>query len=247
MKLFKLPVLKHWSYLADFIVIVLGIVVALSLDSWWQNKQDRKLEQEYLVRLYNDFKITLKEVSKDFEIQKQSNYDIKKIFKAIHKEVKINNDSVRKWMINGGRGVTINIADGTYQSLINSGNLGLITNDSLNSKLASYGSLVNSGRVKADNHSLLSRQLNQSSLFLENIGVYSLYSEHIRQSRNLPLENKFSIDFSKLINEQWFNSYISEIYVFKRNIVLVLSRLRNVTEEILELLKSELGIEKPKE
>jgi len=32
MKLFKLRVLKHWSYLADFVLIVLGIILALSLD-----------------------------------------------------------------------------------------------------------------------------------------------------------------------------------------------------------------------
>ena len=44
MKLFKLPVLKHWSYLADFIVIVLGIIVALSLDNWNQERINKKEE-----------------------------------------------------------------------------------------------------------------------------------------------------------------------------------------------------------
>ena len=54
MKLFK-PVFKHWSYLADLVVIILGIVIALSLDAWWQDKQDRKMEQNYLNQLYVDF------------------------------------------------------------------------------------------------------------------------------------------------------------------------------------------------
>ena len=56
MKIFK-P-LKHWSYLADFVVIVAGILVAISVDNWNQNRQDRKLEQQYLEQLYVDFSET---------------------------------------------------------------------------------------------------------------------------------------------------------------------------------------------
>jgi hypothetical protein len=47
MKLFK-PILKHWSYLADFVVIVLGILVALSLDNWNTERQRKKEEIQFL-------------------------------------------------------------------------------------------------------------------------------------------------------------------------------------------------------
>jgi len=47
MKLFR-PILKHWSYLADFVVIVLGILVALSMDNWNTERQRKKEEIQFL-------------------------------------------------------------------------------------------------------------------------------------------------------------------------------------------------------
>jgi hypothetical protein len=53
MKLFK-PIFKHWSYLADLVVIILGIVIALSLDNWNQNQKKNQQAYVYLKGLKGD-------------------------------------------------------------------------------------------------------------------------------------------------------------------------------------------------
>ena len=50
----RFKILKHWNYLADLLVVIAGIIIALSLDAWWQNRQDTKHGEESLVGIYND-------------------------------------------------------------------------------------------------------------------------------------------------------------------------------------------------
>jgi hypothetical protein len=41
--------------LAEFAVIVAGVLIALAVDSWWERQQERNREEEYLRQLLNDF------------------------------------------------------------------------------------------------------------------------------------------------------------------------------------------------
>jgi hypothetical protein len=42
----------------EFLVIILGVLVALGVDQWRESARDRQLEQEYLVRLVADLNDT---------------------------------------------------------------------------------------------------------------------------------------------------------------------------------------------
>ena len=58
----RLPSL--WSRLiAEFLVIVVGVLVALGLDQWVASRKDRDLETEYLERLLDDVRYDLSELS----------------------------------------------------------------------------------------------------------------------------------------------------------------------------------------
>lgn len=50
----KIKAFKYWNYLADLLVVIVGIIIALSLDTWWQNRQDTKNGEESLIGIYND-------------------------------------------------------------------------------------------------------------------------------------------------------------------------------------------------
>jgi hypothetical protein len=53
-----------WSRLiAEFLVIVVGVVVALGVDQWAQGRRDRALEEEYLERLLGDVRYDIEELT----------------------------------------------------------------------------------------------------------------------------------------------------------------------------------------
>ena len=47
----------HW-FLPEFLVIVVGVLVALGLDAWWAERGDRDREAAYLDQLSVDFATT---------------------------------------------------------------------------------------------------------------------------------------------------------------------------------------------
>jgi hypothetical protein len=51
---------RRW--IGEFVVIVLGILAALAVDSWSEERNNRILEQEYLVRIKEDLKWDLAEI-----------------------------------------------------------------------------------------------------------------------------------------------------------------------------------------
>ena len=242
MKLFK-PIFKHWSYLADLVVIILGIIIALSLDAWWQNKQDRKREQEYLMSLYNDFAISLEVLYSDLNKQYVYRDDVIKILSTIHGEKEFNSDSIKIWLANGSNPSEIKLTDGTYNSLINSGNLNLITNEVLSNKLASYGSATQKEITAAKRQADVFNELAMTGFFMEEIGYFSIYSDSLKLKRQLPLSNNFPIDLKKLILDRRFNSFVTHNYILRKNNIEPLINTIYYTEEILLLLEAELGIE----
>ena len=61
--------------------------------------------------------------------------------------------------------------------------------------------------------------------------------------RNLPLNNKYPIDFEKVLSDPTFNSIITHLYILRKNTVGALNVVIWWTRDILHLLEVELGIE----
>ena len=58
---------KYFLYaFGEFILIVLGILVALWIDNWNQERQELKREQFYLSGLKEEFQVSLQQTSKQF-------------------------------------------------------------------------------------------------------------------------------------------------------------------------------------
>ena len=129
--------------LRDLIIVVMGILGALALESWWQDLQDRAEETELLAGLQDEFK---------------SNYEQLDEIVSIWSDIALATDNAMTYM---GRSVDTLDADeviavfrkrhsarffdpriGQLSSLINSGKLGLISNAMLRAKLADWPSLV---------------------------------------------------------------------------------------------------------
>lgn len=57
---------QEWTAIAlDFLIVVVGVFVGLQVNNWNEARADRALEQEYLVRLYEDMNGSLKDYAEN--------------------------------------------------------------------------------------------------------------------------------------------------------------------------------------
>lgn len=134
-----------WTRLAvEATAIVVSILLAFAIDAWWGDRIELQQEVQALIRLREDFNETarLLEVEKDIHLRQQAAVDA--MFRLIPVAGDPPNsyqipDSVLWDMYGTGRFVP---PLGAVSSLINSGEIRLIRNETLRSELTSWKGVV---------------------------------------------------------------------------------------------------------
>ena len=133
----------HWLFF-ETLVIVLGVLVALAINAWWNERQDREMEREYLVRLLLEIRGDIDYLHRfSTELPKRKLEALQEIAPVVRRQEPVPDDLLtffsnvsRGGM--GGMGVGLWVARTTYEDLVSTGNLRLITNTSLREILSSY-------------------------------------------------------------------------------------------------------------
>ena len=134
---------KYLKYaIGEIVLVVLGILIALQINNWNENRKDRILEKEYLTRIKSDLEI-------DQELLKSSTIDRyeRKVEclekgKAYNQGNYIIKDTIQFLQDIGYGGVfgnvNWNLNTNTYNELISTGNLRNIKSDHLKNSIISY-------------------------------------------------------------------------------------------------------------
>ncbi|KPM32935.1 Hypothetical protein I595_1362 [Croceitalea dokdonensis DOKDO 023] len=134
---------KFYKYLlyavGEIVLVVIGILIALQIDSWNQDKKNRKLEQQYYCRLLEDVK------------QDYSNYEYS--LELLNVRINANNIMIQKLLddtlplesITPNLLKSVKFSNRNYRAttdaledIKSSGNLNILTDLSVKNKLASY-------------------------------------------------------------------------------------------------------------
>ncbi|MFC2128350.1 hypothetical protein ACFLRR_00605 [Bacteroidota bacterium] len=231
MKLFKLPVLKHWSYLADFIVIVLGIVVAFSLNTYWNNMQNRKVE----LRLLNDLKEEAL-INLDEMIPVQNRLDsIKinglKIINLISPQANnLSADKFYKLVSVVASFVTYDATNAVKEAIVHNNDIDLIQNRDLQREL-----------------NILPAKLNdyvEDELFMRNVLLYYLRPYLYK---NFPIYSiqfrptHFNISTKEVLRDKEFESYIWRMMSQAENANKEMNDYKSHIKELIQLIDMELA------
>ena len=130
---------KYFKYaIGEIVLVVIGILIALQINNWNENRKKRQIELNYLERLIIDLRENEKLLSEFHDI-KQKQLEAANIF--LNFSFSKNKDSVFNSIFSWQ---DININQVTFNEMVSSGNLDLISNDSIKIKLLELNKQYNS-------------------------------------------------------------------------------------------------------
>ncbi|APA64425.1 DUF6090 family protein [Maribacter sp. 1_2014MBL_MicDiv] len=234
---------KYLIYaIGEIILVVIGILIALQINNWNEKQKEEKSELLILKTLQKDFIENKKMYSEIVDKQQFVIDNCKSLIKCFeNKDVEYKRDSIGTFIYYGAfnyyRAEPIL---GSYEALIGSGDLKILTNETLKSKLALFSSEINQGFEDEISAMNLLNTLND-----EFSSIGTLFLDHkLRQSMGLgKLKENIEIK-DKTISDLYQNSKILHSLAMKTGAELNRLKLHikmlDYSTEILNLIESEL-------
>jgi len=148
---------KYLKYaIGEIILVVLGILIALQINNWNENRNDVILGKEYLSRLKSDIEFDqslLKEATIDRYERKVTSLEKGKAYYQGNYIIKDTLQFLNDIGYGGVFGyVNWNLNTNTYNELISTGNLRTIKSDSLRINIISYYEIVNAYQISGKDY-----------------------------------------------------------------------------------------------
>jgi hypothetical protein len=207
---------KYLKYaLGEIVLVVIGILIALQINTWNEGLVNKKKEKEYLNNLIEDLKTQENLVYTQIRHEATMRGNCEKALEFLNAE-KISGDSVSKYLETVTRRTFV-VNDPTFQDLKSSGNILLIKDNTLRKKILSFYQYL-------DYSALVIQTSNETSVaefrhFLINRSVVNV---NYRDSLTVAGGVNFSIH---TVEVPWAKSIQEEKLRDKNHLFIVLNRV----------------------
>ena len=241
---------KYFKYaIGEIFLGVIGILIALQINNYNEQRKDRIKEQVVLKQVQEDYQANLVQLEEKMATRDKIIKSGIKLLKAFDNPVGIIRDSVIKDIANLGNDPTF---DPIQNDLTSSGNLRLIRNERLNRLLSNWSSDV----VAVQEIEVVWSKLvyGQFDLIVSDLGIgrdvsnsFMNDSKHLWLLDNNPDSYKIEIGTSKLgaplndiLTSRNLEANIGNAITLNKSANLQSEALRNRILEILDLIKAEI-------
>ena len=140
-------VIKNMNYkyfLTELVIVVVGILIALSLNSWREDNTNKSREQFYLKSLKTDFEHSLVSLNEIYNQNQDSYSAVKNVLEVIGSGgINLTYDSSKSLMSKNLFGFNRFVpVSGTYKEIISTGSLQILNNDELRIALSSWDDMI---------------------------------------------------------------------------------------------------------
>lgn len=227
-RLISAPNLR-WLF-AETLVIVLGVLIALALNDFWTDRQERRLEVLYLERLEAEFNGDLGYIQRVYQPGlERKKAALEAILPVVRGDEPVPKDPMVfleqvaiGGALSGSQRLEISL-DATYRDLQATGNLRLIQDDSIRSRIINYyGSMTNqSSRIAGRNSGYV-------------MFVHSAIPAELRDDIDLAAVERMGLEHAiRRLTSEEFRAIVNAEY----NKMLLMSRMP-FEEEILATLEA---------
>jgi hypothetical protein len=221
---------KYMIYaIGEIVLVVIGILIALSINTWNQGRQASHKEASYIENLHTDLEEQLEYVEIQLEYEVKYFEVSNRLLGRFKQEsmLTIDTASSKDLSILTER-KTFTKADPTYQDLISTGNIGLIQDESLRNELLSYYlELERIDKIMLNNNALLIDEM---------FGLKIVHSAYIGE----PDQRLYDVS-NQLLQEPARELMLINIIDFREKIaggnIERMNLLKEMTEGMLQSLK----------
>lgn len=230
---------KYFKYaLGEIILVVIGILIALQINNWNENRKNNIIEADYYCRILDDFKLNEKLIDENFELTTKRIKLTKELIKDLNNTPNDTGSILNKFVVALRHDVSIpsNI---TFDDLTSSGQLKLLTDIKLKNRLIQHSTFLNNTlNLLKENRNEVVKRYTDFELITE-VG----YQEIDYMNQELDKEH-----IALLPQTNWTNDPTHPIFIkFQDNLVFILgmqirqkqhfSNLKREIQEPIELLK----------
>ncbi|GAA4282214.1 DUF6090 family protein [Gaetbulibacter aestuarii] len=238
----------------EIILVVIGILIALQINNWNNDRQDANQELRILQDLENEYQENLNEVNEKIHMRDGMMTSIQRLFDYMdHGIENVPLDTIRIHMGRTFLLPTFNGTDGVTNEIINSGKLNLIQNTELKINLSNWSGTT---EKVIEEEQLLVNQI--TPLYIDYLihhfnlrkmggtdqddGFKNIWRlSNKRNSKFKPINGENDInEYKKFLSDTIISNLLVNIYSINRGANIQAYGLRDKTEHILAIIRSEL-------
>ena len=180
---------QGFHYLLEFILVIAGILIALQIDNWNEERKSRKLEKTTLQELQSSLQSDLTDVVNNINTHRRGQKASQEVLKELSSSEKIGMNSIGDDIFISIDG-TFLIADVSTYEFLKSYGLHLITSDSLRNQIAKLYNVVYPSILGVEDNGQLIRErlINNLSQYLtanEKRFIPTKNFEHLKEDTEL--------------------------------------------------------------
>jgi hypothetical protein len=226
--------------LVEGIVIVGSILLALTVDEWWEGRELRQAEKAILVRLAEEFDANAAQLEEKGGQHQESLACGEALLEVTGPlaggDIPLDSLSALYW--NFFRTPTFDPEDGVLNSLITSGGMGIITNDNLRTALAGWPSLVKD--LKEDEDRAWDYVDRVVFPFIDReVALRAL--QYIQRPDLLGRPSDHQADLEELLRNREFENFVAGRMVRIETVITPLQAVSEGLDTIRTLLASEIN------
>ena len=233
----KIKSINFKYFISELLIVVVGILIALSLNNWREDNANKNKEQFYLKSLKTDFEQSLASLTEIINQNNESDLAVKKVLAAIHNGYSSSTVETVKKVFRKLFGFNRFVpASGTYKEIIATGSLQILRDNELRIALSSWEDMITRNQ-----------QLEEVMFWQYYLVNIPYLNKHIvrsdfKDNRDNPEQkNNFRTDFKKLLTDPEFeNILVNRIGAVEETNAYLAAMIEQV-EHIIGLIKNDIS------
>ena len=236
---------KYLKYaIGEIVLVVIGILIAIQINNWNQNKIIQKENTQLIKNILDDFKVNKKRLDKSINLVETLIGHSDRLLKLISKsEITASTDSLKYYTASSFRSVLFQPDLNSYEQALSSGVFGRIDNANLSNSIANF--------MEAHNDYIATNTLRFESFYtgiikdlhkevgnLESIGFRYFYKKRMYDYELFKNER----DYKAFLKKPLFFASVQNTLIFYQNMLESFNHMRSSANNIIVELNKVLEI-----